>query len=178
MIEAGLLNDDWWRKLDQVLMYVPGLKMFTKPFLFVVLTMDVNRDDPDSIHGGRMGAFLIAPRSEGDTPRHLAGFRMTLLRRDETTDLVAVFGALGENPWRCVPFAKVERSPLSYHYLGPSCCRIGASEVRCGRCARVFSEAAVVATTQPSMFYPPSPSPTTASHRSSSAETVGGPPSV
>jgi hypothetical protein len=47
MIEAGLLNDDWWRKLDQGLMYVPGLKMFTKPFLFVVLTMDVNRDDPE-----------------------------------------------------------------------------------------------------------------------------------
>jgi hypothetical protein len=134
MIEAGLLNDDWWKKLDQGLMYVPGLKNFTKPFLFVVLTMDVKRDDPDNIQGGRMGAFLVTPRSEGDNPRLLAKFRMTLLWRDETTDLKQFSKHFGRILRATCLLPKWNAAPSTYHYLGPSCCRIGENEVSVCSC--------------------------------------------
>jgi hypothetical protein len=180
MIEAGLLNDDWWRKLDQGLMFVPGLKMFTKPFLFAVLTMDVNRDDPNSISRGRMGAFLIAPLSEGDTPRHVAGFRMTLLRRDETAALKQFSEHFGRES--VAPRAFCQSGTQRLRPTTPLARAVAGSEQ--ARCVvdvvRAFSRRRrrLCPPTQPSMFYPPSPSPTTASHRSSSAGRVGGPPSV
>jgi hypothetical protein len=137
MIEAGLLNDDWWKKVDQGLMYVPGLAHFTKPFMFVVLTIDANKDDPDNaFHGGRMGAFLITPRTSG--PNRFAKFRMSLLWRDATTDLSLFseqFGRILRATCLLSKWNNAAPPPpppsMSYHYLGPSCCRISASKVRC-----------------------------------------------
>ena len=44
-VEVGLLNDDWWKKLDQGLMCAPGLENFSQPILFVVVTVNVIKDD-------------------------------------------------------------------------------------------------------------------------------------
>lgn len=133
LVEVGLRNEDWWKKLDQGLMCVPALKEFHKPFLFVVLTMDVKRDDdPDNIQGGRMGAYLITPRSQGDNAnprRHLAKFRMTLLWRDETRDLNQFSKHFGRILRAACLLPTWNVAPSTYKYLGPSCCRIGKNKV-------------------------------------------------
>jgi hypothetical protein len=132
LVEVGLLSDDWWKKLDQGLMYAPGLEKFDQPILFVVLTVNVIKDDPRKIEGGRMGVFLVTPRNDFHKDAHyLCKFRMSLLRRVQTESLTELSEAFG----RVLRAAYVlpgwnSNAESSYRYLGPSCCRVTFSEVR------------------------------------------------
>lgn len=131
VVEVGLLNADWWKKLDQGLMYAPGVQNFTKPYLFVVLTVDVIKGDPLKIEGGRMGVFLITPRDDFDdeNAHYLLRFRMSLLCRVETKDLTELSHNFGRVIRAAYLLPGWNATDSSYHYLGPSCCRVTFREV-------------------------------------------------
>jgi hypothetical protein len=132
VVEVGLSNDDWWKKLDQGLMYAPGVKSFAaQPILLVVLTVNVKKGDPLSIDGGRMGVFLVTPRSDFPEEAHyLRNFRVSLLRRVQTNSLAELSEAFGRAlraacllpGWNATAAAD-----SGYRSLGPSCCRVPSS---------------------------------------------------
>jgi hypothetical protein len=131
MVEAGLLNADWWKKLDQGLMYAPGVPNFTQPYLFVVLTVDVVTDDQSKIERGRMGVFLITPRDDFDdeNAHYLERFRMSLLHRVETKGLMELSHGFGRVILAAHLLPGWNATDSSYRYLGPSCCRVTFPEV-------------------------------------------------
>jgi hypothetical protein len=138
LVEVGLLNDDWWKKLDQGLMYAPGLKNFAaQPIMLVVLTVNVKKGDPLNVDGGRMGVFLVTPRSDFlEEAHYLRKFRMSLLRRVQTNSLAELSEAFGRalRAACLLPgWNSTAAADSGYRYLGPSCCRVpscsSASEV-------------------------------------------------
>jgi hypothetical protein len=136
LIEVGLQNEDWWKKVDQGITYVQALTKvddgdddddekedkarFTEPMLFTVVTIDKKNRELTS---ARLGVFLCTQRN----PESPSGnFRVALLWRTETKDLQELSKAFGRMLRATCLLPKWKDTDCkNYEYLGPNCCRIG-----------------------------------------------------
>jgi hypothetical protein len=133
LIEVGLQNENWWKKVDQGITYVQALTKvdddddekenkthFTEPMLFTVVTIEKKNREMMS---ARLGVFLCTRRNPKNPTDD---FRVALLWRTETRDLQDLSKAFGRMlratcllpKWKDIAFE-------NYEYLGPNCCRIG-----------------------------------------------------
>ena len=135
MIEFGIGHHCWWKKQDQILLYV-GLLLkqqknkkhvfaFDQPILLTVVT--VNKPNCSQTEGGsgvdtvdvRYGMFLCTRRNDGD-------FRLALLWRKHSTDLEDAskqFGKILHAASVCAMLRENVALHNSYQYLGPNCCK-------------------------------------------------------
>jgi hypothetical protein len=133
LIEVGLQNEDWWKKVDQGIMYLQALTKvdgnddekedkarFTKPMLFTVVTIDKKNRE---LMSARLGVFLCTQRNP-ESPSD--DFRVALLWRTETKDLQELSKAFGRMLRATCLLPKWKDTVReNYEYLGPNCCRIG-----------------------------------------------------
>ena len=138
LIEVGLQNEDWWKKVDQGITYVQALTKvddekrdtarFTEPMLFTVVTIaKTNRESMSA----RLGVFLCTQRKP-ESPSD--DFRVALLWRTETKDLQELSKAFGRMLRATCLLPKWKDTACeNYEYLGPNCCRIG-DKVRTSVC--------------------------------------------
>ena len=123
LIEVGLQNEDWWKKVDQGITYLQALTKvarFTEPMLFTVVTLaKTNRESMSA----RLGVFLCTQRKP-ESPSD--DFRVALLWRTETKDLQELSKAFGRMLRATCLLPKWKDTACeNYQYLGPNCCRIG-----------------------------------------------------
>jgi hypothetical protein len=137
-IEVGLSNAGWWKKVDQCLMYLVGLRNneheFKHPVLLTVLTIESRRRKKKSVFSwARIGTFLAT--STKTTPSVVPDFRISLLHRAETMRLRTLSAELGKlmraacllPAWASAPSLGDGLRPRPRHeYLGPNCRRVGS----------------------------------------------------
>jgi hypothetical protein len=136
MIEMGLSNSQWWKKLHHGIMYIESLlslDMLQKPMLLTVFTVDAppHKDSSEKIReftGAQVGVFLVVPKG------YKKDFRISLLWREHTEkqeDVPNWFVRIQRAAEFVMKWNKDKTSgeDLDYEYLGPHCCRIG-DEVR------------------------------------------------
>ena len=130
LIEVGLQNEDWWKKVDQGITYVQALTKvdgekrdrahFTEPMLFTVITIETKNRE---LMSARLGVFLCTQRKP-ESPSD--DFRVALLWRTETKDLQELSKAFGRMLRATCLLPKWKDTACeNYQYLGPNCCRIG-----------------------------------------------------
>jgi hypothetical protein len=63
VLEVGIGNDKWWNKFDRGIDRLQRMKNFTEAVVYVVLTLDLNEDDPDKavVTSSKIAAFLVTP---------------------------------------------------------------------------------------------------------------------
>jgi hypothetical protein len=142
IIEFGLNNREWWKKVDQILMYVNKLQedaknkyVFDQPIILGVFTVDSiekttedqdkkrNRSNcVDNDPPSRFGVFLCTRRANESS------FRIALLWRNEvstqveaTIEFVKFYAAL-QISVKCRQYTVDQEK---YEYFGPNCCKIG-----------------------------------------------------
>jgi hypothetical protein len=133
LIEVGLHNEDWWKKVDQGITYVQALTKvdddddekedkarFTEPMLFTIFTIEKKNRE---LMSARLGVFLCTrrkPTSPSDD------FRVALLWRTDTKDLHEMSKAFGRMMRATCLLPKWKDTACeNYEYLGPNCCRVG-----------------------------------------------------
>jgi hypothetical protein len=131
VIEVGLGNIKWWKKVYQGITYVELLGdaqnktfCFKKAMLLAVITVEkVGSVEERKDLKARFGVFLCTPKGSKDS----SDFRMSLLWREETQtlqDASRAFGKLILASYRCGKWRDMKPT-LEYSYLGPNCCRFG-----------------------------------------------------
>ena len=131
VIEVGLGNIEWWKKVDQGVTYAELLGdaqnktfCFKKAMLLAVITVEkVGSVEELKALKARFGVFLCTPKGSKDS----SDFRMALLWREDTQtlqDASRAFGKLILATYQCGKWRDMEPK-LKYSYLGPNCCRFG-----------------------------------------------------
>jgi hypothetical protein len=137
MIEVGLHNAEWWRKVDRILKYIVGPKgqdgTFAHPVLTTVLTVELDKERGRSVFmNARIGTFLVTCATS--RPSNARDVRAALLRRVETNDLHVLSKEMGRviraacflPDWvdssRQFPIDENHRQ----EYLAPHCRRVGS----------------------------------------------------
>ena len=131
MIEFGIGHQFWWKKQDQILLYVELLLKketsaftFDQPILLTVITVNKPQTDDDIASteqtlNVRFGMFLCTRKNTHD-------YRVALLWRTETSsvkDASTQFGKVLHAAQMCAFLREQEAAMKSYDYLGPNCCR-------------------------------------------------------
>ena len=127
MIEFGIGHEFWWKKQDQILLYVELLLenemssnqtyTFDQPILLTVIT--VNKKQTEQTLSVRFGMFLCNRKSTDD-------YRVALLWRTETASVEEAsmqFGKVLYAAQLCAFLREQEGTMKLYEYLGPNCCR-------------------------------------------------------
>jgi hypothetical protein len=131
VIDIGLGNIEWWKKVDQGVTYVELLGdaqnktfCFKKAMLLAVITVEkIGTVEEKKDLKARFGVFLCTPKGSKDS----SDFRMSLLWREETQtlqDASRAFGKLILATYQCEKWRDM-KPKLKYSYLGPNCCRFG-----------------------------------------------------
>lgn len=137
VIEFGLSCKDWWKKLDQGIMYLDRMRRFQKtncvrfqkPLLLAIVTIDNGREQPDGSDNFRMrlGVFLC---SRKNTNVDSDVFRMSLLWHSQVSTLAdasLMFGTLIRVSSLFKDLrdgAGHEDDSNQYEYFSSNCCRI------------------------------------------------------
>ena len=132
MIEFGVGHEFWWKKQDQILLYVEALLQnrnktssnkpytFDEPILLTVITINKHNNAPPATMEVRFGMFLCT-RKNSQTD-----YRISLLWRTESTtrlDASAHFAKVLYAAQMCAYLREQDLTSKSYEYLGPNCCR-------------------------------------------------------
>jgi hypothetical protein len=138
LMEVGI-NTDWWRKVHQNVKYVnhfleeAGAKedtVFRSPFLFAVLTISTkNKYDDPAFVAAQLGVFLCTRAKRPSVSKGEESFRMSLLWRQESDNLLETSKAIGKTLRAACLLPdlldEVDRQGYEFEYLGPSYCRRG-----------------------------------------------------
>lgn len=142
LLEVGLNNVHWWSKVHQGVMYLgdmlnceqkKGIR-FSGPALFAVLTIEPT--ESKEFNSGRLGVFLVTPKTTPSAEGDVKDFRVCLLSRFETSqetigastpaerqvELSRVFGRLLRASCK---LPALDAASIDFEYLGPNCSRIG-----------------------------------------------------
>jgi len=137
VIEFGLRGIDWWKKLDQGVIYVNRMRVnsqrlsscvrFDKPLLLAVVTHDESTCEEGNGCEIRIGVFLCFRKSTDD---ELDGYRMSLLWHTESNtleDASNMFGRLLRvtADFRLWRDNLEDQSGDGYEYLSSNCCKVG-----------------------------------------------------
>lgn len=138
IFEFGVGHKNWWKKLDQCRKYW-SIKnndlIFNKPFLMVILTIEVYKEDFTEDMTVKLGTFLCSPKaSKTDEAQVSSDYRLSLLRHSYSTGLTEAskeFGRLMRatsdfNRWRgeSTSTNQDDSDNYSWSYLGPNCCKV------------------------------------------------------
>lgn len=135
LIEFGLHNNDWWKKVDQNVKYLDKIALghqevkFHKPILFAAVTLEDRRDGDGSQTNFpfKIGVFLCTPKEE----EVRNSFRMSLLWQATAADLTQASKLFGRFlrvthdfcKWRDVPAKEDE-----FKYLSSNCCKVRSKD--------------------------------------------------
>jgi hypothetical protein len=136
IIEVGLNDVDWWKKMDQSMKYLAKMGSdqndkrlrFGEPLLLAVLTVEEDGGAPsDEELKVRLGVFFCSPKGT-----YKDDYRISLLWQSHTNDLTKAsknFGRLLRvtsdfSRWRVEGQVNV-----GWEYLGPDCCKVEFDQV-------------------------------------------------
>jgi hypothetical protein len=141
LVGVGLNHDEWWKELDQAVMYVNGMDHLMGALLVAVVTVQAKHCDDAAPRGAfesaRIGLFLATPPGMvTEAPER----RISLLWHTETENLRWLSDTFGRALFastRLLPgWLEASQQMMDegeYRSLGPHCCRI-KDEVRVASC--------------------------------------------
>jgi len=131
IIEVGLNDVDWWKKMDQSMKYLAKMGSdqtdnrlrFEEPLLLVVLTIEGGGGAPsDKELKVRLGVFFCSPKSTCKDD-----YRISLLWQSHTNNLTKASKDFGRLLRATSDFSRWRvdgQVNVRWEYLGPNCCKV------------------------------------------------------